>query len=288
MLLSFFTEQNGISMHATRLEKRRFSLQVLCQYVLILLGTLSSTFSIALDSNTPTLSIVTEDLPPYQFLSSNGELKGYSFEVVNLLLEEAGEKPTISTFPWARAYKIASTTKNTAIFSVAKNAARLPHFHWVGKLHSEKYIFITLKSNHHIKVENLDQVKQYTTAVTRSNVTDQLLTRLEFPNIERTASFDQSLHMLLRKRVDLVIATREALKYYHFSSNIDLQKLTEVYQLKDHSSDIYFAINIASDQALVDRLKEAFKKIESDGHISSLRKKWGMDNLNQLSASLLR
>ena len=275
-------------MHTTKLENRRFLFQVWYRLVVTLICVLFSTFSIAFDSKVPTLSIVTEDLPPYQFLSSSGELKGYSFEVISLLLEEAGETPNISTFPWARAYKIASTTKNTAIFSVAKTASRLPHFHWVGKLHSEKYIFITLKSNRHIKAENLDQIKQYTTAVTRSNVTDQLLTRLDFPNIERTANFDQSLHMLLRKRVDLVIATREALKYYHFSSNIDLQKLTEVYQLQGHSSDIYFAINIASDQALVDRLKAAYKKIESDGHISSLRKKWGMDNLNQLSASLLR
>lgn len=269
-------------MSVFKLIKRYVIPRSLFPSITILLGFLVSIHSFAKESTTPILSVVTENLPPYQYIESNGELTGYSYEVVKALLEEVGVQSRISVLPWARAYKIASKRKNTLIFSVAKTASRMPYFHWIGKIHAEKYIFLSLKDNQHVKAENLEQVKKYRTSVTRSTVTDQLLTQLAFPKIERTANFNQSFEMLFRKRVDLVVATREALKYYQPNTSVDTKELREVFKLDNYSSDIYIAVNIFSDSELVKKLEVAFKKLENSGRLKSLQDKWGMSLLSEL------
>ena len=67
---------------------------------------------ITLPAKAEHITIVTEHLPPYNYLE-DGEARGMSTEVVQAALDAAGHTYEIRFMPWARAYQIALTKPNT-------------------------------------------------------------------------------------------------------------------------------------------------------------------------------
>ena len=232
----------------------------------------------SLSASEEKLSLVTEFLPPYQFTDADGNLTGYSIEVVEALMDEVHIDGKIKLYPWARAFKLAKDRKNTLIFSIARTPEREAHFHWLGKLHNESYTFLALKNNPHIKADNLETLKSFSVAVSRSSVVDQTLTNLSFPKIERTADLTQSLKMLFHNRVDMIIVSEFALSHHYPRSNFDLSQFRQVFMLKGHSSDLYIAANLNSNPESLSRLKRAFKWLETSGRLATLKHKWHMSS----------
>ena len=84
-----------------------------------------------------TIEIVTEDLPPLQFVQ-NGAVTGPATEIVTTAMKDAGLAYTIQAYPWSRAYQIALHRQNVCIFSIVKLKERIPHFRWAGSNASSK------------------------------------------------------------------------------------------------------------------------------------------------------
>jgi len=222
----------------------------------------------------PEVNIITEQLPPYQFIDDNNRIQGYSVELVKEILDEAGINQSIQLYPWARTYKLATTRKNVIVFSLARIPDRESKFIWIGQLHEETYNFLTAKTNKDLRIKSLDEAKKYSIAVTRSSVADHLLTRLGFEHLEKTASFDQCIAMVIKNRIDLILASKHAIKYRVTNSKLVLENLISVFELKGHSTGLYLAMSADSDPQLVDKLKTAFETIKSRGTIEKLKRQW--------------
>ncbi len=57
------------------------------------------------------LQVVTEEFPPFNY-TENGKITGFSTEVVEAILKEAGIEGKPRSYPWARSYKKALNEKN--------------------------------------------------------------------------------------------------------------------------------------------------------------------------------
>ncbi len=93
------------------------------------------------NSQASQVRVVTEDISPYQFINDQGQLDGYCAEVVNAMLLQAKQTPTINVMTWARAYDIALRLPNIMIFSLARTEEREQKFHWIGKI-TEEHLFL--------------------------------------------------------------------------------------------------------------------------------------------------
>ena len=220
------------------------------------------------------LKVVTEELPPYQYLDENNEATGYSVDVVTELLERANINSQIHFYPWPRTYRMARNANNILVFSIARTEAREQLFHWIGKLYREKYALYALNPSPMKNYKSLEQFRQHSIGVNRSSPNDQFLTQQEFPFIERTADISQTVKMFYEGRVDLLFGSDFALKKQVQNQGYDIKKLHKVFAVPQLDADIYIGMSINSDPELVNRLTSIFKQMTADNELNRLQQKW--------------
>ena len=223
------------------------------------------------------ITVVTENLEPYQFVDSNNLPQGYGIDVLNALFAQAALSSDITFYPWLRAYKKALHTKNTLILSLARTPEREHLFHWIGLIDREQFSFYALKSNTKIKpFESIEDAKQYSITVTKDSVLDNFLTQHQMPFIERSSDNLQTYKMLFRGRADLILKSHTGAKMQTKTFNYDYDDLVDVYEVPEFYSDLYIAINIDSDPQLVKILQDAFMWLDKNNVITDLRVKWDL------------
>lgn len=93
------------------------------------------------------LKVLTEHLSPYQIVTSNNNITGFSTDIVRAIFDESGYDYTIEAYPWTLTYKRAQKEENTCIYSIAKTKAREDKFQWIGEIIKSTISFYALKEN---------------------------------------------------------------------------------------------------------------------------------------------
>ena len=92
------------------------------------------------------------------------------------ILKHSGiKKYEIKWYPWARAYRIAQEEKNTAIFSIMRTKEREELFDWTCKILETNTWVYRLKKREDIKIEKIEDLKDYKIAVWRDDFRHQFL-----------------------------------------------------------------------------------------------------------------
>jgi len=81
-----------------------------------------------------TLPVVTEEFPPYNFTTQDGQRTGACTEIIRLTLAEAGLDPEVQVLPWARAYDTAMNNPGVLIYTILRTKKREDSFYWIGPL----------------------------------------------------------------------------------------------------------------------------------------------------------
>ena len=104
------------------------------------------------------LAILTEDLPPYNYME-NGTLTGATTHVVQEITRRLGISPDIQVLPWARGYQRLRSEPNVVLFTTAHTKERDPQFHWVGPLYVSRLEFYARKGTLR-RLDSLDEARQ--------------------------------------------------------------------------------------------------------------------------------
>tara|TARA_B100000929_G_scaffold288099_1_gene275917 strand:- start:343 stop:1080 length:738 start_codon:yes stop_codon:yes gene_type:complete len=104
-------------------------------WVLVVLGVLFSghTSSVAF-AQAPSLTINTEEYPPFNYQNDQGIVVGIATQQLRNALRHAGIEARFRILPWARAYTEARLREHHCVYSTTRTAAREPQFRWVGPL----------------------------------------------------------------------------------------------------------------------------------------------------------
>ncbi len=222
------------------------------------------------------VTVVTEDIAPYQFINDQGQLDGYCFEVIDALLSHVKQSPKINVMTWARAYDIALRHPNTLIFSIARTKEREQKFHWIGKLLEEHLYVWGMKKNFSEPIDNIKQLSQYNVATTRSSYAEPFLRKNNFHNLHLSTKEDQILYMLYNQRVDLIVGTKSAVKARVNKLHLDFDAMTPVLRIPELDSSLNVAMSKNSDQQTIALFQQAFKEITDNGVIAKIKEKWQM------------
>lgn len=131
-------------------------------------------------ANAQKLTIYTEEFPPYNFTESK-KITGVSTEVVTKVMRSAGYSYTIKNRPWVEAYSSALEQSNTLIYSISRNKDREKLFKWVGVLTPTTYSVLSLRSRQDIKINRLEDMKNYKIGTTADDVVELWLIGKGFP-----------------------------------------------------------------------------------------------------------
>jgi polar amino acid transport system substrate-binding protein len=214
------------------------------------------------------IRVVTEHLPPYQIAEDNQLIGGVSYLIVNEVLKRAGVDVNHEVMPWARAYRIARSGKNTIIYSITRSAEREPYFHWIGQLHKLEYRFYSARSAQNITLQSPEDALNYTVVSVRNSFEANSLESQGFEegrNLILMVDYESAWQMLLKGRAQLTYANGPVKDYYQQHAS-EFEARTDVVE----SYGLYLAVSLATDKTTVQRLIAAFESVRQDPAFSEL------------------
>lgn len=222
------------------------------------------------------LTIVTEDLPPFQLNNHEKPATGAMVEVVNLLLKEAKLSAKIQFYPWARSYNMAQTQKNTLIFSILRSKSREAKFQWIGQIYTLNSFLVALKSRPDIKITTLNDAKNYLVGAIRADLAETFLISHGFTekkNLYLNSAYPDLWKMFYNGRTDIAF-TNNTWAYEIKNSSLDPKKIKVLYQIPNITSAIYIAASLQTNKIIVTKLQKALKQIKNDGRYQKILTKW--------------
>lgn len=231
----------------------------------------------ALPIHAKQLLVVTEDLPPLQVTQEDGKIGGAMVDIVTLLLEEAQIDYHLQMYPWARTYDIALKQDNALIFSILRSESREKDFHWIGQIYTLKSYLVGLKDNSKIKINNLDDAKQYAVGTIRDDLAETYLKEKGFAedkNLYISSKYTRLWQMLYNGRTTLAFTNSTVWPHEIKTAGLDPSKIAIHYEIPDISTKLYIAANKNLDEQTVSKLKHALTRIKSDGRHQAILDKW--------------
>ncbi|MFT4929500.1 MAG: polar amino acid transport system substrate-binding protein [Phenylobacterium sp.] len=212
------------------------------------------------------LTVVTEDWRPYNY-QEQGEVKGISTAIVKKVLAKAKIDYNIAVYPWARAYKLAQAEQHVLIYTIIRIPGREMLFKWVRPLGKGGTTFLyRLKKNSHITPHTLDEARQFQVVTNRDTMNHLWLQSHGFGRLQTSSTIEHIVRMFFKGRGDLLAFNDTTLKaeFEHFG--FEPSEVVPVMPLFETLP--YMAVSLATPDAMVQRLQQAYDALVVEGQIT--------------------
>ena len=228
----------------------------------------SATALACLPGHAQTITLTTENYPPFNMEGEGSTIIGVSTEIVETLFKRAGVDYTMELLPWQRAFTMALEEPNTAVFSTTRTAERESKFRWVGPIAENNWVFLAREHNN-IELNNLEEAKAYRVGGYQG---DAVALYLEDQGFELDLAPRDNLNALKiqRDRLDLW-ATGHLLGPYQ-AKQMEVTGLEPVLTFRETIMSIAFNIN--TDPALVQKLNDELELMRSEGVFEEIQAKY--------------
>jgi polar amino acid transport system substrate-binding protein len=227
-----------------------------------------------------TLTLVTENLPPYQMLEA-GKITGFATEIITQAMEEANIDYQIKMYPWSRSYNYAQKKQNACIYSIARIPERESLFQWTQPIAVAHTAFIGLSNKKNITLNSINDAKKYITAVLRDDVTHHLLVRngfKEFDNFFVVNNSDSLLKLLItRKNIDFILVDPSSIPFRAAYNHVDEKLFKIFFSVDNQQQTFYLACSNATSPEIIKKLNKAITTIKENGTYSNIINKWSIE-----------
>ena len=210
---------------------------------------------------------------PTEYLDDNGELTGFSVDVVRELQKRVGHTGDIELVPWIRAYREALYRPNIVLFTASRNAEREEKFHWITQLTRREPTFFST-ADRSLSIASLDDAKTLSgIGVVRGGNRERYLQQLDFNNLDSAATEGQNLKKLLSGRIDLVFMSPVELAANAREEGMSPKDFKAVLPVYSNDSYIIMSKNGTSAET-IEKWKSAARAIKEDGTFANIAQKW--------------
>ena len=211
------------------------------------------------------VEVVTETWKPFSYQEA-GVVKGSATKIVRAVLEEAGIEYTITVYPWARAYKIASRRDSVLIFAIVRTSQREPMFNWVGQVApTDKSSFYRFKGRIDIAVASLEDAKKYVIGVNIDSAKHQFLVKHGFKKLSLVTNQELSPKQLMAGHIDLWLMHDINMAALIESQQIPADQFENVFTAFE--SRPFMAFSKGTPDQVVLKANRAYEELLKDGHI---------------------
>ncbi len=245
----------------------------------------SVVFILILSSNSihaETLTLFTEEFPPFNF-TEHGKIKGASTEVVEAVITKTGFEYEIKSYPWARTYRMSQREPNSLIFSISRRSKREGLFKWIGIIVPSVQSVFALKDRSDIKIEKLEDLKQYEIGTTIEDARETYLINkgFEIDKLQRISgdtSYLRNYKKLKMKRIDLWPMPDAVMNYIVNKTGDDPDKvLRKVFELSEMSTGGYYiAASLETKDEVVNKIRATLEDFKKTQEYKTILKKWGL------------
>ncbi|MEW6992057.1 substrate-binding periplasmic protein [Colwelliaceae bacterium 6441] len=209
------------------------------------------------------LTVLTEDYPPFQYLTSEGKLAGTSFLIVDEVLKNTSFDYQIQIMPWARAYKNVTELPNTLIFSMLQTPERIEQFKWLVPLCKVTMSFYTLLERDDVSINTFDDIFAYKIGVEREQATKAFLIKKGLQkNIVEVNHNDQLREMMKYKRTDVILISDSYAKELKNTPSIINNQLRHLFTIDELNQTLFLAANINTSDKIVNTIKKSYQQLK--------------------------
>jgi|GEM_PF-562835 len=214
-----------------------------------------------------TLTVYTEDYPPFNYAEPDGSVGGLATERVRQVLDAAGLTYEIKVVPWARAMNYARTRPDALIYTITRTPRREYGFDWLVLLaESNFHIYARADETRAVTRENLE-AGMFTATCVSGDLSCELLVWAGVPvgNIIPIAKMGTGdFRMVVAGRADLYIsdfaANRRLRKAEGYATN-----LTKPVMRLDSRAGFYLASGLNVPANVRARIKASYEKLKAAG-----------------------
>lgn len=209
------------------------------------------------------VQLVTEIFPPYQQLNADGQLHGWSADIVQRLFAEAGLGYETQVLPWPRAVKIANEQAGTFIFSLLQTDERLPKYHWVVPLCPMRISFYAAASRTDVTPSNINEARHFIVGIEQGQANYKYLINQGFresKNLVVVGQNHQLRQMLALKRVDLILVSENFVAQQNLR-HPGQTELRKVFSATELERTLFLAANLQTDPDQIRRLQQAYQRL---------------------------
>jgi polar amino acid transport system substrate-binding protein len=171
----------------------------------------------------------------------------------------------ITIAPWARIIQYLELQPNILAYTLVRTEEREDRYNWIGQVRVIESHLYGLSERADELPTTIAQARAFQVGSIRNDAYDDLLQRLEFPNIVHINNNAPWLTLLERGRVDLVPFSEQAIAEYLSQQGEPPNRLIPSVRLEELSTGLYFAMSKQSDMELVTRLRRAYRAIVENG-----------------------
>jgi polar amino acid transport system substrate-binding protein len=243
-----------------------------CFPAIRLLGLLA--LSVAASAWGQSITVVTEEYPPYNFLdSSSKKVSGMATEVVQEILKRTKISYKLDIYPWARAYQMAQDAPDVLIYSIGRNEKRENLFKWVDVIAPYDVYLYRLKSRPEVKLRTVADIKHYRIGAVRDDVRAQYLEKAAVP-LDLVIEDSANAKKLASQRIDTFPIDELAMVALYKREGLDPRSVVKAFKLDALSAGLYMAFSKQTSDELVRKCKAALADIKRDGTFEKIRVKY--------------
>lgn len=209
------------------------------------------------------LRIYTEISPPSQYLGTDGQLTGFTVELVQEIQKRTRNQDPIEVVPWARSYGELQFKPNVVLFAIARSKERDPLFQWVGPIREATYQFY-VRADSRVSINSLEDARKLRLiGVYKDDVREQYLTKSGFTNLDRSIDNTIIVKKLMAGRIDAFVSTGDAVDRILKTAGFDPADVRGAYSFLKLQGYIAFSKSTPVD--VVRRWADALDAMKMDG-----------------------
>jgi len=220
------------------------------------------------------INIVTEEWAPFNYME-NGEITGFSVEIVQSILKIINKNYEIEMLPSMRSTYTLDKKPYTVMFSLFRTPERESDYKWIGPLCDGSIFFYKRKDNN-IKTDTLEDLKNVKRIACRhAGLIPRLLTEKGFKNLDMTSTDSLPIYKkLLIGRCDVAISDSDlGVKHYMKVLNVNADILEKI-PIKMFESDLYIACSKDISDVEIQKWQSALEKLKADGIYEKIFQKY--------------
>ncbi|MBU3914586.1 transporter substrate-binding domain-containing protein [bacterium] len=227
-------------------------------------------FSLVKAEENVMIKVFTEQNPPYNW-EENGEIKGFSTQIVREILKRAGFKYSMRCVPWSGAYQTTIKHENTLIFSIVRMENRESLFKWVGPFAPYQVFLFKLKSRKDINISSLKEAKRYRIGVVENDARHLYFQEKGGYKLDVVREDILNIKKLFVERIDLIPFKEITLKKrVNDLAGHSFDELEKVLLLDEISSDFYAAFGEKTSDEIVKKCQNALNSMKKDGTFNEI------------------
>lgn len=238
--------------------------------------TLFCTFSPAQE----TLLVRVTGYPPFYFQDEEGRWIGIEIEVLTAVANEAGYKLEFIDLPWTRAIHYLKEGRADIMLALTKTDEREEFIDYIGISRFEQVGLIVRKENLNLKIKNLDDLTTFDKRFGMQKdthfpyITERLKNDAEFAKSFELVTDHQ--HNINKTNGRRILGFFEEISYalYKIETDREYKNLAVHSFTLSEPRPVYIGVSKKTDISIRNNLRQAYKKLEKNGIIKSIWKKW--------------